>query len=404
MSDTYDVAIVGGGPAGLSAATELRRLGIGRVVVLERFEEAGGIPRHCGHPPFGWREFRRVLTGPDYARRLVATAQAAGVEIRTRCSVTRINVGGELVLATTEGAAVLRAERIILATGNRESTRAQWLAPGLRPVGVMNTAALQSFATLEQKVPFRRPVILGSELVSLSALLTCRRHGIRPVALVETNAAVRTRSVNMLLPRLLGVPVFIGAELVAIEGRTRVEGLRLHHGGHEKTLECDGIVFSGRFTPEAALARTSLITLDPGTLGPLIDGDWRSSDPRVFVVGNVLHPVETAGYCWDEGRRVARLVAQDLAKAPQSQAGARIVPGKGLRYAVPQRVAGGPSRLNIRAEGAVRGQLVLRDGLGRAHASTRVRSHPEQPLRLTVPALDSGALAGDLRLTLETEG
>ena len=74
MSVQYDVAIVGAGPAGLSAAVELKKQGVARVVVLERFEQAGGIPRHCGHPPFGMREFRRVLSGPAYARRLVATA------------------------------------------------------------------------------------------------------------------------------------------------------------------------------------------------------------------------------------------------------------------------------------------------------------------------------------------
>ena len=103
MSDTCDVAIVGGGPAGLSAAVELRRQGVARVVVLERFGRAGGIPRHCGHPPFGMREFRRVLSGPAYARRLVATAEDAGVEIRTDHTVTAGRPGGGLGTALPSG-------------------------------------------------------------------------------------------------------------------------------------------------------------------------------------------------------------------------------------------------------------------------------------------------------------
>ena len=173
MSDTCDVAIVGGGPAGLSAAVELKRQGVARVVVLERFGRAGGIPRHCGHPPFGMREFRRVLSGPAYARRLVATAEEAGVEIRTDHTVTAVRPGGVLELATTQGAMTLTARRVLIATGNRERTRAQRLAPGLRPVGVMNTAALQSFVYEEGRKPFLRPVIVGSEMVALSALLTC---------------------------------------------------------------------------------------------------------------------------------------------------------------------------------------------------------------------------------------
>ena len=227
MNTTCDVAIVGGGPAGLGAALELSKLGLRRVVVLERFGEAGGIPRHCGYPPFGMREFKRVLSGPAYARRLVQAAEDAGVEIRTDTTVTAIRPGGVLELATTAGAQTLTARRVLIATGNRERTRAQLLAPGVRPVGVMNTGALQSMVYLEGKRPFSRPVIVGSEIVALSALLTCRRHGIKPVAMVETRDRPQTRRIDMMLARLMGVPVLAGAELLAIEGRPRVEALRV---------------------------------------------------------------------------------------------------------------------------------------------------------------------------------
>ncbi|EEX15374.1 FAD-dependent pyridine nucleotide-disulphide oxidoreductase [Citreicella sp. SE45] len=409
MSDTCDVAIVGGGPAGLSAAVELKRQGVARVVVLERFGRAGGIPRHCGHPPFGMREFRRVLSGPAYARRLVVTAEEAGVEIRTDHTVTAVRPGGVLELATTQGAMTLTARRVLIATGNRERTRAQRLAPGLRPVGVMNTAALQSFVYEEGRKPFLRPVIVGSEMVALSALLTCVRHGMRPVALVETRERVQTRRLFMALAALLRVPVLTGAELLSIEGRTRVEGLCLRRNdGTETMLACDGIVFSGRFTPEATVARASGLALDAGSLGPEIDAEGRSSDPHVFVAGNVLHPVETAGVCWAEGRRVAGVIARELAAEtgettePASRAGAAVRPGEGLRYVVPQRISGA-TELTIRAEGAARGRLVLRDATGRELVVKTLRAYPEQPIRLRVPALDAAALSGDLHLGLERD-
>lgn len=407
MSGVCDVAIVGGGPAGLSAAVELKRGGVARVVVLERFEEAGGIPRHCGHPPFGLREFGRVMAGPAYARRLVAEAERAGVEIRTKCAAMEIRPGGVLELATVNGPEALTAKRILIATGNRERTRAQLLAPGLRPLGVLNTAALQSFVYLEQRRPFARPVIIGSELVSLSALLTCRRHGMRPAALIDTSSQPRTRAINMALCKLLRTPVMLGVELLSIEGRGGVEGLKIRRkGGAEEVLACDGVIFSGRFTPEATLARQSGLTLDPGALAPEVDADWRSSDPFVFVAGNVLHPVETAGYCWREGRKAARAIIEDLARPARAPAAARIRLGEGLRYVTPQRIAPGqgPVTLNIRAEGAARGRLSLRDAGGREIAAARVRSYPEQPLRLKLPALESGALSGDLLLTLEKGG
>ncbi|MDO6584741.1 FAD-dependent oxidoreductase [Salipiger sp. 1_MG-2023] len=407
MSEACDVAIVGAGPAGLACATELRRLGVGRIVVLERFDEAGGMARHCAHPLWGMREFRRFLGGPAYARRLVARALAAGVEIRTGTTVTRIRPHGRLELATRDGAMILDAARVVLATGAREQTRAQRLAPGMRPLGVMNTAALQAFLTLEQRRPFRRPVIIGSELVALSALLSCTRHGIRPAALVETDDRPRSRGIFMALCRLLGVPVLMGATLLSIDGAARVSGLRLLlRDGSERALACDGVVFSGRFTPEAALARDSGLTLDPGTQGPLIDAGWRSSDRHVFAAGNLLHPVETGGRCWAEGRHVARRVAQDLSQGSRQREAVDILLGDGLRYVVPQRIAAGqtPCTLVLRANGALRGRLVLSDGAGRELAVASLRSHPEQSLRLQVPALDRAALSGDLYLRLEGEG
>ena len=91
-----DVAVVGGGPAGLGAARQLRRLGVGHVMVLEREAMAGGIPRHCGHPPFGWQEFHRILTGPKYASRLVKSAESEGVDIRVQFTVTGLEQGPHL--------------------------------------------------------------------------------------------------------------------------------------------------------------------------------------------------------------------------------------------------------------------------------------------------------------------
>ena len=128
---------------------------------------------------------------------------------------------------------------------------------------------------------------------------------------------------------------------------------------------------------------------------------WGPRSTQVFVAGNVLHPVETAGHCWAEGRRAAQTIFRDLRKTPKLGAGARIVLGAGLRYVVPQRLgAGSAATLNIRTDGAVRGRVVLSDASGRELAARSVRSYPEQPVRLPVPALDSAALAGDLTLRL----
>jgi flavin-dependent dehydrogenase len=79
---TGAVVVVGAGPAGLSAAIELRRLGAGPVLVADRETEPGGVPRHSRHTGYGLRDLRRVLPGPAYARALASAAEAAGAELR----------------------------------------------------------------------------------------------------------------------------------------------------------------------------------------------------------------------------------------------------------------------------------------------------------------------------------
>jgi thioredoxin reductase len=404
--DHADVLLVGAGPAGLSAATELKRLGVGSVVVIERESEAGGVPRHCGHPPFGMQEFKRVLTGPAYARRLARRAERAGVELRLQTSVVAIDRDGDdpaVSLTSPAGVSALRAERILLATGVRERTRAQRFASGDRPLGVMNTGALQAYAYLERLAPFRRPIIVGTELVALSSLLTCRAIGAEPVAMVETNAGPTVPEVYMALPWLLGIPRFYGAEIVDIFGAPGVEGVTLRlAGGGTETIACDGVVFTGGFQPEATLVRAARLALDRGTLGPSIDQFGRTSDPRIFAAGNLLRPVETAGWSWEEGRRVAGFIAEDMkGLLPVHQGAARLRPGPGVRYVVPQRLAlggGGFSQLQLRLGAKGEGRLVARGKRGEL-ASAPVTARAEQRVLFRSALL--GPVSGDVTISLE---
>jgi NADPH-dependent 2,4-dienoyl-CoA reductase/sulfur reductase-like enzyme len=226
-----DVAIIGAGPAGLAAAGALKAAGVARVVVLERERDAGGIPRHCGHPPFGLRAFHRILKGPEFAARLVARARAAGVEIHTQTTVIEALAGGALSLATPTGPCRISARRVIYATGVREQPRAARLISGARVGGVLNTGALQSLVYLKQRRPFVRPVIAGSELVAFSALMTCQHAGIRPVAMIEPGPDATARWPSALYARLKGVPLLRNTKLVAIEGAQTVQAVRVLPSG-----------------------------------------------------------------------------------------------------------------------------------------------------------------------------
>lgn len=386
----HDVVIVGGGPAGLSAARRLAVSGVRDVVVLEREGEAGGIPRHCGHTGFGLGQFLALpMSGPAYARRLVDATH--GIDIRTRTTVTGIEPGGRIhVTHPDRGPTVVTGRCVMLATGVRETPRSARLVSGTRPWGVTTTGALQQFVYLQHTKPFARAVVVGTELVSFSALLTARHGGIEIAAMLEEGERITARRPGDWIARhILGVPVLTRARLVAIRGRDKVEAVEIERAGRRETIACDGVVFTGRFQPETAIIRDSHIALDPGTGGPVVDQYFRCSDLQVFAAGNLLRPVETSGLCSAEGRIVAANMILSLqGKLPEATPAMPVTHTAPLKYVYPQRftaqmgIAGPPPRLRARVSRAARGRLrLLVDG--RELWSHRVRLLPER--RITIP-------------------
>ncbi len=311
-AEETDVAIIGAGPTGLAAALELERFGM-RVVVLEREREAGGTVRHCGHAGFGMLDLHRLFTGPRYAAAL--REKARDLDIRLDTAVTALGPEGTLTATTRAGELILKARRVLLATGIREMPRSARLVSGTRPFGVLTTGALQRFIYLEKLVPCERPVIVGSELVSFSTLLTLRHAGVSPVAMIEEAARPTVMFPAAPITRLLyGVPLRLDTKLVAIHGGQRVESVTVTHGGSTETIACDGVVFTGQWVPEAMLMRQHPAGVDTRTGGPRTDASLRTADPHLYAAGNVRYGVRSSGRCALEGRRVARAIALDLAR------------------------------------------------------------------------------------------
>ena len=312
-----EVAVIGGGPAGLACAIELRLRGIS-VQLIERERETGGIPRHSAHTGFGLRDLRRVMSGPRYARRYSELARDAGVEIATETMVTGAR-GRRLELSGPGGRSQIEPAAVVLATGCRERPRAARLVPGSRPAGVMTTATLQQLVHLRSERPGRRALIVGAEHVSFSAVMTLAHAGASTAALltelprhqsitgVAAAAALRYRA--RVRPR---------TAIAAIHGGDRVEEVEVRDldSGALDSLRCDLVVFTAGWTPDHELAVAAGLDLDPGSRGPRIDPALRTELPGVFAAGNLLHPAETADVCALDGRHAARSVAAYLEGSP----------------------------------------------------------------------------------------
>lgn len=305
-----DVAIVGAGPAGLSAAIELRRSGVGRVVVFERESNAGGIPRHTAHLGYGARDLHRITTGPRYAALLIHRAKRAGVEIELGRSVQSF-ADGRVVTAGANGQAETIAQAVVLATGVRERPRSARLVPGDRPSGVHTTGSLQQFTTLHQQPVGARAVVVGAEHVSFSAMLTLAHAGCSVAAMVT--ALPRHQTYPLLRLATAGrhrVPIHTGVDIAEIVGRARVEAVVLTDG---RRIACDTIIFSGDWVPDHELARSGGLPMLPVAKGPIVDDGWHTEQRGVFAIGNLIHPAETADVCALDGREVAAHVMDWLA-------------------------------------------------------------------------------------------
>jgi thioredoxin reductase len=346
------VIVVGGGPAGLACALELRRRGV-EVTVLERERRAGGIPRHCEHQGFGLRDLHRLRSGPRYAERYRELALAAGAQLLEETTVTGWSADGRAEVTSPSGRETLHGDAVVLATGCRERPRpARWV-PGSRPEGVLTTGLLQQL--VQRGLPVgRRALVVGAEHVSFSAVRTLRHAGAEVVAMTtelerhQSFAAAKT---------LLRVPLEMQTAVTAIHGSPRVEEVELTDldSGATRRAACDTVVFTGDWIPDHELAATLGLELDPGTRGPQVDTGLRTARRGLFAAGNLLHGAEPADIAALSGRHAAGSVAAWLACERWPERLVHIECRDPLRWIAPSVVSG--------ADPPPRGRFLLRSNV-----------------------------------------
>jgi thioredoxin reductase len=349
-----DVAIVGGGPAGITACLELSKSSNLRMALFDGEPELGGMPRSC-HVFFGMRDQRRVYTGPAYARKLNSLIRKTGVEIHTEARVLdlipgdlgkphRINVLSPRSLRSHE------SRFLLLATGCFESSRSARRIPGARPAGVLTTGTLQELVNLRHLKPGKRALIIGSEHVALSSVLTLRRAGASIAGIVEEDLQLQTYPwAASAIGRVFNFPVFKDTSVKAILGNKRVEAVELVREADQESLhvECDTVIITGKFRPDSSLIDNSPIEQDPSSLGPVVDMNLMTSVPNIFAAGNVLRGADMHDLCALEGKLAARSIMKKLGShRTQTDKYIRLRAESPIRYVVPQKI--GPSKIRKR--------------------------------------------------------
>jgi NADPH-dependent 2,4-dienoyl-CoA reductase/sulfur reductase-like enzyme len=358
---TVDVAVIGGGPAGLAAAVSAHEHGAKSVVVIDRNSWLGGILPQCIHDGFGVEETGASMTGPEYAEMYIEAAEKQGIDIMKETMVLQFDKKREITAVNKKGLHKIKASAIVLAMGCREKTRWNVMIPGDRPSGIYTAGVAQAFINLYNIMPGKNVIILGSGDVGLIMARRLKFEGANVLGVVEIlpYASGLPRNVVQCLEDY-DIPLFLNHTITCIDGKERLEQVTIAQvdgemniiSGTEKKIECDTLLLSLGLIPENELANNIGIEIDNITGGPTVNQYLETTLSGVFACGNCLQVYDTVDVLSADAKNAGKSVAKNLAiQKKDKKIIAKIAPGKGVRYVVPQIISEpGKVHLTLRVE------------------------------------------------------
>lgn len=347
--EKYDVIILGGGPAGLSAALAAKKAGAS-TLIIEREKRPGGILKQCIHDGFGLITFKEKLSGPEYAERFIDIVRHENIPIWTSTFVTsveKVNEGFELMLVNSEKRALkVYAKALILANGCRERSAKQVFIHGTRPAGVYTAGTAQHFVNIMGYLPCKRCVILGSGDIGLIMARRLTLEGAEVLGVYEAKpepSGLRRNIVQCLED--YGIPLYLSHTVTRVFGDDRVESCEISEvdknlvpiPGTERIVECDSIILSVGLIPENEIAEKLNIKIDNRTKGPYVDQKLMTEIPGIFSCGNALHVNDLVDYVSESGKTAGESAAEYCKKNGQRKLIA-VKPSHNIFYEVPQYI------------------------------------------------------------------
>lgn len=342
-STTFDVIIVGAGPAGLSAALTAVEHGLSVVVVDEQHEVGGQIfrqlPNTFAAPPssafksyaFGAQLLASARSSKAIAWRMGATAWGA-----FRCNETgHLRLG----IATGDDAELLEGHTLLIATGAYDLPVA---FPGWTLPGVMSAGGIQTLVKSQFLRAGKRFVLAGSHplLLLVADLLVQVGADVLEVAVARPRPSARellgswqaapghlrllTQTAQALRNlRKHRVPIRFGTLVVRADGDHAVQQVTLcdvdeswrARAGSERVLQADTLVVGYGLLASSELARQAgcKVQWRPAEGGWVVqhDTDMQTSEDAIYVAGEPAG-VNGAQIAFLEGRQAALSIVARL--------------------------------------------------------------------------------------------
>ncbi len=313
-----DVIVVGAGAAGMAAAKEAAKGGT-RVLLVEREENTGGVLNQCIHNGFGLHYYREELTGPEYADRL-RESLPDNVEVRVNTFVHKVLPDRKIVLVSERRYEEIEVGALILATGARERPFGSLMIPGDRPSGIFVAGLAQRFVNIENRLPGKRALILGSGDIGLIMARRLTLEGVEVVAVVERlpYPGGLDRNVRQCLEDF-GIPLLLSHTVVEVRGRERLEEVVVSRvderfkpiPGTEKVFKVDTLILSVGLIPMTDLVKDLVQREGKGIA---VSNTGQTSVEWIFSAGNVTTIFDLVDYVTYEGEKAGKNAVEYVKK------------------------------------------------------------------------------------------